>query len=159
MRKLISMVEFVLTDKYTATGHKNYANFLKQPLEIWQFVPCKLVDGDWMVLEEPVKYNNWTNYDYSGTDIGFEDEKLCREYQEAKSRCIFDGFEFLHPSFLKSKTAYIIVELKNDIFNFKLLHDINNTDSYIKIIKTIEDLVKYNLELTASAIKELVLQE
>ena len=99
MKNLIGMTDFVL-EQYknnyhanTPTRILNYANFLKQPLELWMFVPCKLVDGVWVVLEEPEKYKNWINYEYSGTDIGFDDEKLCREYQQAKEKCLFEGFE------------------------------------------------------------------
>jgi hypothetical protein len=69
------------------TNCLKYAKFLKQPLELWMFVPC---DENGNTLQEPTKYSNWTNFDYSGTDIGFEDEKLCREYQKAKEACIFE---------------------------------------------------------------------
>lgn len=34
----------------------NHANFLKQPLNIGMFVPAKLVDGVWVVLEEPITH-------------------------------------------------------------------------------------------------------
>lgn len=84
MAELISMVEFVLTDKYTATGHKNYATFLKQPLEIWQFVPCKLINGVWVVLEEPI---------FEELLPMNEMDKIYEEYQQAKSLCLFEGFE------------------------------------------------------------------
>ena len=97
---------------------RNYANFLKKPLEIWQFVPCKLVDGVWVVLEKKKPFQD--NY---------------YEYQEAKSRCLFEGFVY------DSKMEYW--------YN----NDIGFDEEYIEN-KTIEDLVKYNLELTASAIKE-----
>jgi hypothetical protein len=52
--KLISMTDFVLEQNNFKVFRNqqilNYANFLKQPLELWMFVPCD-ENGD--VLEEP----------------------------------------------------------------------------------------------------------
>jgi len=73
--KLISMVDFVLADKYAGSPintNKQYADFLKQPLELWMFVPCD-EDGD--VLEEIKPYQD--NY---------------FKYQKAKERCLFEVF-------------------------------------------------------------------
>ena len=62
MKNLISMTDFVISQwsmdltKKQRERIANYANFLKQKLEIWQVVPCKLVDGVWVVLEEPKYY-------------------------------------------------------------------------------------------------------
>src|SRR5690349_9775881 len=61
-----------------------FDELLKQPLELWQFVPCKLVDGVWVVLEEPCLYC------FDACDID-----KCLEYQEAKERYLFDGFEVI----------------------------------------------------------------
>lgn len=93
MEKLTSMVDFVLecTKKSPLEPYEqvnetfinkviNYANFLKQPLEIWMFVPCKLVGDVWVVLEEPV-YTNPSNKFYN--------EVYVKEYQQAKERCFF----------------------------------------------------------------------
>jgi hypothetical protein len=100
--KLISMTDFVLEqnkllknapdayDQYCKMV--NYANFLKQPLKLEMFVPC---DEDSNVLEEPIRFKNWKNYDYSGTDIGFEQEKLCRQYHKAQEKVLFEGW-FIH---------------------------------------------------------------
>ena len=90
--KLISMTDFVLEqEKYLDITNKkkleliiNYANFLKQPLELWMFVPCD-EDGD--VLEEPL---------YNDADLSCDEldsiNNLVSEYHQAKERCLFDGF-------------------------------------------------------------------
>ena len=92
MKKLIGMVDFVLEQKELkimrlAKLHRieNYANFLKQQLAIWQFVPCELVDGVWVVLEEANSAR--IGYVLGGWDFKYDMEK----YQQAKERCLFDG--------------------------------------------------------------------
>ena len=66
MRKLISMTDYVL----------EYANFLKQPLELWMFVPC---DEDGSILEEPIE------------TIGGV-EMYSKFYKQAKEKVIFKNF-------------------------------------------------------------------
>jgi len=90
MKKLISMTDFVLTDKYTSTGHKMYAEFLKQSLTLGMFVPCDL-DGN--VLEEPKRDFEEDEVSERGRceDAFYEDNN---DYQEAKERVLFKGFEF-----------------------------------------------------------------
>jgi len=97
--KLISMTDFVLKQNKILNKYINYdkgclfeiiiyyANFLKQALELWMFVPC---DEDGNVLEEPVHYETWLKlHESEGSTIGF-DEHL--KYQQAKERCLFAGF-------------------------------------------------------------------
>jgi len=104
--------------------HRKRVLFGKQPLEIWQFVPCKLVDGVWAVLEEPNKYTS---------NLEINDE-----YQQAKDRCLFEGFEY-------------------DKYGFSVLKNKKGCgfDEEYMTEHTIEDLVKYNLELTKTAQKQL----
>lgn len=106
----------------------NYANFLKQSLELWMFIPCKLVDGVWVVLEEPK---------FHGHNI-----VEVEEYQKAKERCLFDGFKLIDK-----------ILWHWDGFNRRIIYSENlGFDFY----KTIEDLVKYNLELTPIAINQII---
>lgn len=130
MKNLISMVAFVISQNFKLVKGEidinqcglsilKYANFILKPLELWMFVPCKLVEGVWVVLEEPIKYKNWTNFDYSGTDIGFEDEKLCREYQQAKERCLFDGCT----SELNKSNNYYIIKFDDESNAIKSYND------------------------------------
>lgn len=83
--KLISMTDFVL-EQYELSRNPthfeenafNYAQFLKQPLELWMFVPC---DEDGNVLEEP----------------SLLDERyylLLMAYEQAKERCLFEKSEY-----------------------------------------------------------------
>ncbi len=123
--KLISMTDFVLEQDITLIESKfrilYYAKFLKQPLELWMFVPC--VD------------NEVFNYSKHGNK---------EQYQEAKERCFFEGFE--------CKEIYEWGFLKIWFDDFEV---------YIDLIKkdTIEDLLTYSvdfdLELTQTAIKQL----
>jgi hypothetical protein len=169
--KLISMTDFVLetknnsitqTEKYNVIEWQKkceafnkiitYASFLKQPLELGMFIVC---DEDGNVLDKPKKYDNWTNFDYSGTDIGFEDEKLCRQYQKAKEKVFFEGFK---------STGRFKVSSGFEDFSF-LKYNNGNTQVYVKdytkeelnesLCYTIEDLIKYKLTLTENALKQL----
>ena len=144
MKNLIGMVDFVLNQGETSTFDtdqgdwyfkeqskldkiRSYANFLKQPLALWMFVPCKLVDGVWVVLEEKKPFQD--NY---------------FEYQQAKDICVFEGFEVKHHH--SSKQSICTAD------NF--FHIFWNTNDFWELSKgifTIEDLVKYNLELTPTA--------
>ena len=121
MKKLISMIDFCLEQRKTHTGDFEdysdlicrYAKFLKQPLTIGMFVPCDLSGN---VLEEKKP---------------FQDKYY--EYQEARERCLFKGFE-MDNSFVTHKS-------RNSFFYpISCLHE-----------QTIEGLVKYNLELTPTA--------
>lgn len=143
MEKLISMVDYVLHESFgygneftTAQDFidkvTNYANFLKQPLTLGQFVPC---DEDGNVLEEP-------NNDFRGHE---NYSKRLDIYNEAKSRVLFEGFE-AHES--NSKTRSIKM-MDADFYIFW-----NFSDGFgwqkSKGINTIQDLVPYNLTLTPS---------
>jgi len=119
----------------------NYDDFIKQKLTIWMFVPCKLVDGVWVVLEEPLQQNyvfedhpelagNPKEYDLEL----FEND--IKEYQEAKDRVLFANFKYDKMGFAYSTTQ------SECVFDEEYMES-----------KTIEDLVKYNLELTPTAKK------
>ena len=95
--KLISMTDFVLeqnkfreTFRYKSkqfqTSIINYANFLKQPLELWMFVPC---DENGNVLEEP-NPDKFTMDNVQSFDIFREQLSY---YNKAKERILFEGFD------------------------------------------------------------------
>lgn len=117
--------------------HRQRVDFGKQPLALWMFVPCELVDGVWVVLKEP----NTENEKYRMI-VGEEKENILdlhsfdcdvEEYQQAKERCLFEGFE-MDNSFVTHKSH------NSFFYPISCLHE-----------QTIEDLVKYNLELTKTA--------
>jgi len=84
------MTDFVLRIYKTKSSNTGfypivrYAEFLKQPLELWMFVPC---DENSNVLEEPLEKCNPNWDEDSMCDWATE----CFFYEEAKERCLFDG--------------------------------------------------------------------
>lgn len=146
MDRLISMVAFVkeqVKRKVSVVSHmiciEDYANFLSQKLELWMFIPCKLVDGVWVVLEEPDP-TNWQNL------VEFRGRIIYRdcEYQEAKDRVLFVGFEI-------TLNGNCIICMSNESTSLDYSKSVNLFSGLL----TIEDLVKYNLELTDSAKRQL----
>lgn len=147
MGKLISMTDFVLeqaklkNDTYELSHVLiDYANFLKQPLTLGMFVPCDL-DGN--VLEE----SSW--------QLEWEKKKVCsinlcvksREYQEAKDRVLFEGFE------IKEYSGKLLsVECSGTSVFFKIPSKDWYTPNGFELI---ENLVKDGFELTESAKKQI----
>jgi len=148
--KLISMTDFVLDQNREPKSQNeqsiafyyccNYAKFIKQPLELWMFVPCKLVDGVWVVLEEP------KNDYYLGGRGGIDAVKLLQyeqklsEYQQAKERCLFEGWNIIDKIEI---TICIENESKHRLF--------------LPNCMTIEDIIYTDMQLTQKAIKQLSL--
>jgi len=145
--KLISMTDFVLeleTNEHWAQDYTKcvkYANFLKQPLTLGMFVPC---DEDGNFLEEPKEKN------YSKENNLFAYDLF--EYQQAKERVLFEGFE------VKTKTAF------NNGYNFIC----DNIEIFYpfwynpvtkwelsKGLKTVKDLIIFQPKLTETAIKQI----
>jgi len=160
MKKLIPMTDFVLElsdigSEIQSLSHQNknradrfsklvtYANFLKQPLKLEMFVPC---DEDGNVLEMPVNYDVWfelhnKNIDGEKGTIGF---LLHEEYQKAKEKVIFEGFNAKR---LYGFISEIIIELKNkEIFFYYDFEKKIFFKYFNKYLRTVEDLIPYNLE-------------
>ena len=82
MKNLISMTDYIIQQHeqcISSTGRTyNYAKFLKQPLELWMFIPC---DEDGNVLQVPI-FKNTLNSD--------KHHSLWEEYRQAKERCLFE---------------------------------------------------------------------
>lgn len=146
METLISMTDFVLEQlsiKQSTSEFKeivkNYANFLKQPLKLEMFVPCDK-DGDVI----PDKENHFTR-------------KELQEYQEARERCLFKGFEI----FEMDEDNFIYITFLFNENNCKLIFDkesnsfLIDTPVFDEYVEKIEDLVKYNLELTKTAQEQI----
>ena len=139
MDKLIPLIDYVLEQdlpqpiRRTAGQMVKYGLFLKQKLELWMFVPCKLVKSVWIVLEEPV-YINPSNKFYNADYV--------KEYQEAKDMVLFEDIKYT-PA--KNKDSYDIVSICKEV----------SVMNYPKFWegKTVESLISYNLSLTASAKK------
>lgn len=164
MEHLISMTAFVLEQcnnenigkKMTRFGSRmfdyiwsvifGYAKFLNLKLEIWMFIPCKLVDGVWVVLEEPRMkfYDSMTGWNCPEDARDYEDS--LQEFQQAKELCLFEGFELgeFKTTVEHKSIGSIYVMFKSNNLWFK------NTNA-----NTIEDLVKYKPKLTPTALKQI----
>ena len=161
--KLISMTDFVLSqeqptylqsEEFEEAYYKlhNYANFLKQPLTLGMFVPC---DENGNVLEEP---NRICNMNWGVKKL--EDWSLnYYEYQQAKERILFEGFEIVKDNYKSIEREFIYIpNTKTQIWR-KLTYHSGKVETfffdYYDEFKTVENLIKYNLTLTESAIKKL----
>lgn len=154
MKNLISMVGFLeqnLKTGYLTTQlqiiHK-YKDFLKQPLELWMFIPCKLVDGVWVALGEPKRWKDYLGYPDS-FDGNLEWYELY-DYEEAKDRVLLDGFETeANPGF----ENFVPLLLNGVYIGFSF--DKSKQQFHPVKERTIEYLVKHNLELTPTALKQI----
>jgi len=92
-------------------ARNNFDDFLSQALEIWQFVPCKLVDGVWVVLEEPKLQHS---FDSKGSEIVYNKkyEESLEEYEDAKKRVLFEGFGYEHTTVIKHENYIFSIEEK-----------------------------------------------
>lgn len=124
--KLISMTDFVLSQSegstidweqldwmnqeiYKLDRIRNYANFLKQPLELYMFVPC---DEDGNVLDaEPCSLGMFLKGN-PFFDVYLESKN---KWDEAKERCLFKGF-----SEKDAKIALFANETIEDLIEFNL---------------------------------------
>ena len=121
----------------------NYSDFLEQPLNLGMFVPCKLVDGVWVVLEEPVKTDRPVMNDFR--------IKALKEYQEAKDRVLFEGFK-VERTFVSDGTYFDHV----DIDYLVLFKKYNNSNWFnCSEITYLESLTMLDLTLTPTAQKQL----
>lgn len=133
MKNLISMTDFILKqDKYKNKFYElksiqNYANFLKQPLELWMFVPC---DDNGNFIDEPIDYKIWEKaFHPKPATLRL---KRYMDYQQAKERCLFKRFGYEN----ETETHFILLQ--------------NNWEKSIPKIWTIEDLIGrgFDLKLT-----------
>ena len=130
--------------------HRKRVNFGRKKLELWMFVSCKFVDGVWVVLEEP-NINDFKSKPFckTGECKAYFDE--LKEYQEAKDRVLFEGFE-VKKNFEDFNCLY--KKGFSQVYSFLVANRTFQID-FPSGATTIEDLVKYNLELTQTAQKEI----
>lgn len=100
--KLIPMTSFVI-DYYSHEGYadlqtlqlmKNYANFLKQPLSLWMFIP---MGSEGELLKEPEQYEFWKNANSKiKKDLNISEAgKIIqyKAYEKARKKLLFEGFK------------------------------------------------------------------
>ena len=106
--------------------NSNYRKLITQSLNISHFVPAKLIDGVWGLLEEPINFfSDSPNKEESKM---YQNSQAVKEYQTALDNCVFKGF----------------IKRNEDWYSNGIL-DID--EEFIEN-KTIEDVIKYNLEIT-----------
>lgn len=147
MKTLKSMREFCLANSNKNSIEYKEAVFQSQQPNIGMFVPAVFEDGVWRVLEEPIDCDG-IKCELNGcmTDICTGIYKT--EYQQAQSKVIFKGFNLVGDGFDFDKTVF---EIENDLYFIEFIGNeitltINAIDQDIDI-HTLEDLVKFNLEM------------
>ena len=118
---------------------ENYANFLKQPLQLGFFVPC---DENGNVLEEPkhISETKFNMFDEGGLYKAYSDN--LKLYIQAKERVLFKGFSIR----TENKRKYVSME------GYEIERSLLSGHKM-----TIEDLANdwSHIELTESAIKQI----
>jgi len=142
--KLISMTDFVLEQKDSYYNQRffkieKYAKFLKQPLELWMFVPC----GDnGNFLEEPEPH--YTTSSFEDCPEPCWDKKECEIYKQAKERCLFVNFRMSGKILWIEESLFMISENYNRSFkNYGNIEMILNKYLIkdIELTKTAEKLI------------------
>ena len=154
--KLISMTFFVLQRDITDIKQRDsivkYANFLKLPLKLEMFVPC---DEDGNVLEEPKIEEEY---------VDERTTQIFAQYQydldKAKEKVLFEEFNLNQKDFSKLESIFCLTKECFQITFFTkekgcFMDNLKTNKTYE--IKTIEDLIQFELELSESAIKQIVL--
>lgn len=162
--KLISMTDFVLQVVQTPNVNEaicweqtesrlqkiyQYSLFLKQPLKLEMFVPC---DPDGNVLEKPEEH-------FPTGNNNLEEQIFIKQkqYQQAKQKVLFNGFK----STARFKVSSGLEDMSFLCFNNGntqvLVTDFTQEEPKTETCYTIEDLIKFKLLITESAIKQLAL--
>ena len=120
----------------------NYAQFLKQTLNLGMFVPCD-EDGD--ILDEP------EDYELRLTNMMTEYNDEVYRHKQAKEKVLFEGFELVR--FIKKENpCYVVSNGENEVtFHIGLY----NFSKGVRFANTIEDLIHIQPILTESAIKQI----
>ena len=159
--RLVSMTDFVIeyAPKFNPFGTDEqilcldyihiYAKFLKQPLKLEMFVPC---DEGGNVLKEPIFHEPNNENEIGNYQI------LIDEYYEAKAKVLFEEFNLNQKDFSKLESIFCLTKECFQITFFTkekgcFMDNLKTNKTYE--IKTIEDLIQFELELTESALKQI----
>ena len=127
MKKLISMVDFCLEQRKTHTG--DFEDY------------CDLICRYAKFIKQPLALWMFVPCDEDGNVIPDKENHFTRKeldyWEQVEERCLFEGFE-MDNSFVTHKSH------NSFFYPISFLHE-----------QTIEGLVKYNLELTTTAQKEI----
>ena len=131
MKTLKSMREFCLANSDKNSIEYKEAVFQSQQPNIGMFVPAVCNNGVWRVLEEPT------------VDAYMQPKEMDKQYapyQQAKSKVIFEGWD------LNCQISDLTILINNSIGQLWFHKDGQVTLNALKI-HTLEDLVKFNLEM------------
>lgn len=159
-RKLVSMVDATaskiekvksveMTLQEFFESQEREVNLRKQPLEKWMFIPCS-ESGE--MLEKPKNYSPDFEDEFNSVDrdsyvyAWYND---CKTYNKAKSRCLFEGFEYVKV-IRNSGGNYTHIAFKGTL---EIVFQWGGMFIDNRPVKTIEDLVPYNLTLTENALR------
>lgn len=138
-----SQMDFYDEEFGTLKVIRNYANFLKQPLALWMFVP---VSSSGEILKgkplSPAPDSEW---------IRWENEEF--EFYKAKERVLFEEFEVKDWSSDKDTISHTIS--LGGLFNVFWFDTVTQTWNPSIGVKNIEGLVNYGLILTETAKEEI----
>lgn len=135
------------TDSEYRRLRDNFDYFIEQPLTLGMFVPC---DEEWIILSECTYlydvYKNLSNDEK-------RDYKLrCENYQQAKERVLFEGFEIVEKREVYDSINGILIDL--DAQTFQIEGSLGVGGGYL-IDEIIEDLSTLGITLTKTAIKQI----
>jgi len=143
---LVPMTQFILDAKYVGQETLNYAKFITTPLRLGFFVPCTLDD---VPLSEPPAYaktfaeNNDANA-----------KAYLKEYADAKSRCLFEGFELEYVNKDESGTCIRKGDLKIIFYSNRIEFD-SDIQSDWQILRDLDQLKYADIKLTPTAIQQI----
>ena len=138
----------------------NYAKFLKQPLKLGMFVPCNKEGNVYAYeYEEPIQEDYWSENGtvYSG-ELFKHDLNRYMKYKKAKEKVLFEGFDLNQKDLSKLENIFCLTKEYFQITFFTkekgcFIDNLKTNKTYE--IKTIEDLIEYDLQLTENAIKQI----
>jgi len=150
--KLLKCSDYILItpndiETYTNKLIWRYAKFVKQLLSIGMFVPCDLNKN---ILIEPKHFFEWSTRTLgtSLTEIELDAAATsCREYKEALSRVIFEGFDANANEGSDSKFWTI------KYGELSLQWSTEEQCFFMWSGHTVEDLARYDITLTDSAVE------
>ena len=149
LKTLISLKDFVLKYHPTREQIVNYAKFINTPLKLENFIVCD-EEGD--ILEVP------TNYEMRLLNMMTEYNDEVYTYYQAKEKVLFEGFNLNQKDFSKLESIFCLTKECFQITFFTkekgcFMDNLKTNKTYE--IKTIEDLIQYNLHLTENAVKQI----
>jgi len=154
--KLISMKEFVESrlrkhrneQEYTSFEFmqecENYVKFISQPLELWMLIPC---DENNEPLEKPfyAPCMDGCNCENDCEMSKLYDKDL-KQYQKAKERVLFEGFEVY-------EVSNKLMAIGNRKHKIEVCFKFKDKDWFVgNTTPDVESLIKHNIYLTQTAI-------